>query len=42
MCGRDDGVIRGEGGVASRIGFEPLFVCYGVGRMTDEITEEAP
>ena len=24
---RSDGGVRGEGGAASRIGFEPLFVC---------------
>ena len=27
VCGRSDGGVRGEGGAASRIGFEPLFVC---------------
>ena len=29
VCGRSDGGLRGEGGAASRIGFEPLFVCNG-------------
>ena len=42
MCGRSDGGVRGEGGAASTIGFEPLFVCNGDGWMTDEIREEAP
>ena len=31
VCGRSDGGIRGEGGAASRIGVEPLFVCDGDG-----------
>ena len=31
VCGRSDGGVRGEGGAASRIGFEPLFVCNGDG-----------
>ena len=26
-CCRSDGGVRGEGGTAQRIGFEPLFVC---------------
>ena len=42
MCGKSDGGVRGEGAAASRIGFEPLSVCNGVDRMTDEIREEAP
>ena len=32
VCSRSDGGVRGEGGgAASRIGFEPLFVCNGDG-----------
>ena len=31
VCGRSDGGVRGDGGTASRIGFEPLFVCNGDG-----------
>ena len=31
VCGRSDGGVRGEGGAASRIGFEPLFVFNGDG-----------
>ena len=31
IAGRGDGGVRGEGGTASRIGFEPLFVCNGDG-----------
>ena len=29
--GVTDGGVRGEGGAASRIGFEPMFVCNGDG-----------
>ena len=29
VCGRSDRGVRGEGGAASMIGFEPLFVCNG-------------
>ena len=31
VCCRSDGGVRGEGGTAPRIGFEPLFVCNGDG-----------
>ena len=31
VCGRSDRGVRGEGGTAPRIGFEPLFVCNGDG-----------
>ena len=30
-CAVGDGGVRGEGGAASRIGFEPLFDCNGDG-----------
>ena len=33
---------QGEGGAASRICFEPLFFAMVMGRMTDDIREEAP
>ena len=31
VCGRSDTSVRGEGGTAPRIDFEPMFVCNGDG-----------
>ena len=31
VCSRSDEGVRGEGGTAPRISFEPLFVCNGDG-----------
>ena len=40
VCGKSDGWVRGKGGVASRIGFEPLLFAMVMDMMTDEIREE--
>ena len=42
VCGKSDGWVRGKGGVASRIGFEPLLFAMVMDMMTDEIREECP
>ena len=40
MCGTSDVGVRGEGGTAPGIGFEPLLICMD--RLADEMRQEAP
>ena len=42
VCCKSDGWVRGKGGVASRIGFEPLLFAMVMDMMTDDNREEAP